>query len=100
MDEVARGAADPLTALARYEEGTRLLPWRRWFAPVEATNRLFGAATAREARTRRTDAWRCARCGFVLASVGPVPRQQLGPCLVCGADAMEPVLAVPRASDC
>jgi len=95
VDAVARGAADPLTALARYEEATRVVPWRSFFAPVEATNRLFRAAADAEVRVRHTGTWRCARCGFVLASVGVVPRRQLGGCLVCRADAMEPVLAVP-----
>jgi hypothetical protein len=103
--EVARGAATPLAALERYEDETRWLPWKAFLAPLDATNRLFSAAVEPErsrdtlARTIAATGWVCTRCGFVLRFFVPVPGGEIGRCVACDADAVEPVHVRPVAGD-
>jgi hypothetical protein len=46
-EEVSRGALFPITALELYEAETRLLPWKAFFAPRAAVDRLFRAEGGR-----------------------------------------------------
>jgi hypothetical protein len=105
LHEVARGAVAPLVALERYEDETRWLPWRAFLAPLDATTRLFSAAAERErsrdtrARTIAATGWVCTRCGFVLRFFVPVPGGEIGRCVACDADAVEPKHLRPVAGD-
>jgi hypothetical protein len=71
VDAVARGEVYPVTALARYEAETRLLPWNAFFAPGYATHRLIRAGRGERPGLPAAARWRWGEGGFVLRLSGP-----------------------------